>query len=122
VELRADFSASCERLEADGRCRSRRSSTDGMNRAAAAQIGGMGRQTLGDWVHRFNKAGPDGLRDAWASGPTPRLSAGQKARLVDIIEPTGKWTASCDGGASVSSASSPRLSEPTITSAMSERF
>jgi transposase len=45
-----------------------------MNRADAARIGGMDRQTLRDWVHRFNKAGPDGLRDAWASGPTPRLS------------------------------------------------
>jgi transposase len=29
---------------------------------------------------------PDGLRDAWASGPTPRLSAAQKAQLADIIE------------------------------------
>ena len=28
----------------------------------------------------------DGLRDAWASGPTPRLSAAQKAQLADIIE------------------------------------
>ena len=57
-----------------------------MNRADAARIGGMDRQTLRDWVHRFNKAGPDGLRDAWASGPTPRLSAAQKAQLADIIE------------------------------------
>jgi transposase len=46
-----------------------------MNRADAARIGGMDCQTLRDWVLRFNKAGPDGLRDAWASGPTPRLSA-----------------------------------------------
>jgi Helix-turn-helix domain len=30
---------------------------DGMNRADAARIGGMDRQTLRDWVHRFNKAG-----------------------------------------------------------------
>ena len=27
---------------------------DGMDRAAAAKIGGMDRQTLRDWVHRFN--------------------------------------------------------------------
>ncbi len=47
---------------------------DGMNRADAAQIGGMDRQTLRDWVHRFNKAGPNGLRDAWASGPAPELN------------------------------------------------
>lgn len=59
---------------------------DGMNRADAARIGGMDRQTLRDWVHRFNKAGPDGLLDAWASGPTPRLSPDQKAELAAIVE------------------------------------
>lgn len=36
---------------------------DGMSRADAARIGGMDRQTLRDWVHRFNEAGPDGLFD-----------------------------------------------------------
>jgi hypothetical protein len=41
---------------------------DGLNRADAARIGGMDRQTLRDWVHRFNKAGPNGLRDAAALG------------------------------------------------------
>jgi transposase len=59
---------------------------DGMSRADAARIGGMDRQTLRDWVHRFNKAGPSGLCDAWASGPAPRLSAVQKAELADIVE------------------------------------
>ncbi|RWP54347.1 MAG: helix-turn-helix domain-containing protein [Mesorhizobium sp.] len=33
---------------------------DGMNRTAAARIGGMDRQTLRDWVHRFNAHGPEG--------------------------------------------------------------
>ncbi len=42
---------------------------DGMSRAEAARIGGMDRQTLRDWVHRCNEAGPDGLRDSWSSGP-----------------------------------------------------
>ena len=32
-----------------------------MDRAAAAKIGGMDRQTLRDWVHRFNALGPEGL-------------------------------------------------------------
>ena len=32
---------------------------DGMDRAAAAKIGGMDRQTLRDWVHRFNALGPE---------------------------------------------------------------
>jgi transposase len=59
---------------------------DGMNRADAARIGGMDRQTLRDWVHRFNKAGPEGLRDAWASGPAPRLSLSQRTELAAIVE------------------------------------
>src|ERR1700726_1134468 len=36
---------------------------DGMNRSEAARIGGMDRQTLRDWVHRFNQYGPEGLID-----------------------------------------------------------
>ena len=36
---------------------------DGMNRSEAARIGGMDRQTLRDWVHRFNQCGPEGLID-----------------------------------------------------------
>ena len=59
---------------------------DGMNRTDAARIGGMDRQTLRDWVHRFNEAGPDGLRDHWAGGPDPRLSAAHKAELAAIVE------------------------------------
>jgi len=59
---------------------------DGMNRTDAARIGGMDRQTLRDWVHWFNEAGPDGLRDHWAGGPDPRLSAEHKAELAAIVE------------------------------------
>jgi transposase len=59
---------------------------DGMSRAEAALIGGMDRQTLRDWVHRFNEAGPEGLFDHWAAGPPPRLSQEQKAELVTIVE------------------------------------
>jgi len=59
---------------------------DGMSREDAARIGGMERQTLRDWVHRFNAAGPDGLRDAWWSGPEPRLSPSQKTELAEIVE------------------------------------
>jgi transposase len=34
---------------------------DGASRSEAAKIGGMDRQTLRDWVIRFNDQGPDGL-------------------------------------------------------------
>ena len=58
---------------------------DGMDRGEAAKIGGMDRQTLRDWVHRFNAKGPDGLIDNWTSGPTPRLSVDQLAELATIV-------------------------------------
>ena len=48
---------------------------EGMERGEeAARIGGMDRQTLRDWVHRFNERGPEGLLDNWTSGPKSRLS------------------------------------------------
>jgi transposase len=59
---------------------------DGMNRTDAARIGGMDRQTLRDWVHRFNELGPDGLVDRHAGGVEPRLSQAQLAELSAIIE------------------------------------
>ena len=39
-----------------------------------------------DWVHRFNEAGPDGLRDSWSSGPRARLSPEQLAELAEVVE------------------------------------
>src|ERR1035441_219241 len=94
VTLRTDFSASelrrlAKRSKDNNQSRrllSLAAVLDGMNRADAARIGGMDRQTLRDWVHRFNKAGPDGLLHAWASGPTPGLSPDQKAELAAIVE------------------------------------
>jgi transposase len=59
---------------------------DGMGRGSAAKIGGMDRQTLRDWVHRFNASGPDGLIDNWTEGPKPRLSAEQLARFAQLVE------------------------------------
>ena len=46
----------------------------------------MDRQTLRDWVHRFNAGGPEGLIDNWTEGPKPRLSASQSAELATIVE------------------------------------
>jgi transposase len=59
---------------------------DGMSRGEAARIGGMDRQTLRDWVHRFNERGPDGLKDTWSRGNPPRLSAKQQAELAQLVE------------------------------------
>jgi hypothetical protein len=41
-----------------------------MDRAAAAKIGGMDRQTLRDWVHRFHASGPDAWRKLIAKPET----------------------------------------------------
>lgn len=69
VRVRTDYSAAAlRRLASAGRHanQSRRllslaAVLDGMSRADAARIGGMNRQTLRDWVHRFNEHGPEGL-------------------------------------------------------------
>ena len=59
---------------------------DGMNRTEAARIGGMDRQTLRDWAHRFNQHGPDGLIDIKPPGRPPRLSDEQKELLKRFVE------------------------------------
>jgi transposase len=59
---------------------------EGVKRGDAARIGGMDRQTLRDWVHRFNAEGPEGLKDGWANGSKPRLSPEQLAELAQWVE------------------------------------
>ena len=59
---------------------------DGMSRAAAAKVGGMDRQTLRDWVHRFNAAGPGGLRNRAGAGRPRRLTEVQMRELAEIVE------------------------------------
>jgi hypothetical protein len=77
-------------------------------RGAAAKIAGMDRQTLRDWVHRFNARAPEGLIDHWTEDPKPRLSAEPLAQLAQIVEGGRivRRTASCAGVGSTSSASS----------------
>jgi putative transposase len=94
VKVRTDYSPGALRLLAKGSkdaSQSRRflslaAVMDGMSREDAARIGGMDRQTLRDWVHRFNRSGPNGLKDAWYGGPKPRLSPKQKAELAQLVE------------------------------------
>jgi len=59
---------------------------DGMSRGDAAKIGGMDRQTLRDWVHRFNAQGPDGLPDRWYEGPQRKLPDEHRDALAAIVE------------------------------------
>ncbi len=59
---------------------------EGRTRTEAAETCGMDRQTLRDWVHRYNAEGPAGLSNRRAPGPTPRLSAAQEAELDRWVE------------------------------------
>ena len=94
VGIRTDFSAAeLRRLAARSKHanQSRRllslaAVLDGMSREEAARIGGMDRQTLRDWVHRFNAEGPDGLKDIRSKGHPPRLAPDQLTALAEIAE------------------------------------
>src|SRR5215216_3874054 len=94
VSLRGDYSAAelrglaaaTKNAHQSRRLLSLAAVLDGMNRTEAARIGGMERQTLRDWVHRFNAGGPEGLVDGWSKGPEPRLSAEQRAEIADLVE------------------------------------
>ena len=58
---------------------------DGHPRLLAAQAGGMNRQTLRDWVHRYNEHGVEGLRDTRNKGRAPALSADQMQTLKELV-------------------------------------
>jgi transposase len=58
---------------------------DGHNRTDAAEQTGMDRQTLRDWVHRYNEAGPEGLISRTAPGPQPKLTEAQMQELRDLV-------------------------------------
>jgi transposase InsO family protein len=84
VPLRSDFDAVSLRRLAK-RCTDNRQIRrllafaavyDGMNRTEAARVGGMDRQSLRNWVHRFNEEGPEGL--------TNRKGAGRPRLLMEI--------------------------------------
>lgn len=59
---------------------------DDMKRPDAAKIGGMDRQTLRDWVHRFNEDGPDGLINRKGPERARRLTEEQMHELAELVE------------------------------------
>lgn len=77
------------REEADGRVAARLLATAnalaGMSRAAAARAAGMDRQTLRDWVVRYNAEGIGGLSDRPRSGQPPLLDEGGQAVLKAMV-------------------------------------
>ena len=58
----------------------------GPGRRGSARVGGVGLQTLRDWVVKFNAHGPDGLIDGKAPGNARKLNESQRQALVNIVE------------------------------------
>jgi transposase len=58
---------------------------DGHSRTEAAEQSGMERQTLRDWVHRYNDAGVEGLKSRTSPGRAPFLTEDQKAELKALV-------------------------------------
>lgn len=93
LAIRDDIAAGALRLRArrehDGRVSARlialANALEGMDRATAARLAGMDRQTLRDWVHRYNAEGIAGLFNRPLPGRSPKLTEGQMASLKAIV-------------------------------------
>jgi transposase len=59
---------------------------EGKDRKTAAETCGMDRQTLRDWVHRYNAQGLAGLENRKGRGRPSRLTTEQKAELAALVE------------------------------------
>jgi len=59
---------------------------EGSDRTAAAKTCGMERQTLRDWVHRYNADGLAGLANLPGGAQPRRLSPAQMAELASWVE------------------------------------
>jgi transposase len=59
---------------------------EGKSRKEAAETCGMDRQTLRDWVIRYNTDGVAGLSDRVPPGPAFRLTPEQMAELAALVE------------------------------------
>ena len=97
---------------------------DGVDRKTAAETCGMDRQTLRDWVHRYNAAGLAGLRNLKSPGPGSKLTARQQADWLGSLRPapTPRCTGSCVGGGSICAMNCSGASVSRSTSVRSGRF
>lgn len=58
---------------------------DGYSRSEAARLSGMDRQTLRDWVPRYNVEGVKGLKSRPSPGRKPALSEAQMEELRELV-------------------------------------
>lgn len=85
---------------------------EGVDRKTAAESCGMDRQTLCDWVHRYNAEGLAGLETAAAPGASHGSRAGRRRNWRPGSRPgrIQRRTAWCAGAAPISSGGSKRSS------------
>ena len=94
LALRADFDAArlkqCARRSGEAaqvrRLLALAAIYDGASRAEAAEIGGVTRQIVRDWVVRFNEGGPEALVTRKAPGQPSRLTPVQREALAQAVE------------------------------------
>lgn len=94
IPLRSDFDAFALRLAAKAsknaaqgrRLLALAEIYDGGTRTDGARIGGVGLQTVRDWVLAFNAEGPEGLIDGKAPGNPSKLDDEQRQALARIVE------------------------------------
>jgi transposase len=94
VALRSDYDAKAVRRLAKAsrdadqprRLRALAAIYDGGSRGDAAEIGGVGLQTVRDWVLRFNAEGLAGLVNGKAPGGRPLLGEVERAALRQVVE------------------------------------
>jgi transposase len=94
IALRSDYDAARVRVTARGskdanqvrRLLALAAIYDGATRAEAAEMGGVTRQIIRDWVLRFNAHGPSGLVDRKAPGQPSRLNDTHRAALAAAID------------------------------------
>lgn len=58
---------------------------EGRSREEAALLNGMTRQTLRDWVHRYNTEGVEGLRSRVGPGRPPVLTSTRMEELRELV-------------------------------------
>ena len=94
---------------------------EGSDRKTAAENCGIDRQTLRDWVHRYNAEGIAGLANRHSAGRRPLLSPEQKAELALLVR-GGLTQRSMGWCAGVASTSSARSKTASVWSCMSGRW
>ena len=64
---------------------------EGYKRGEVGKLCGMDRQTLRDWVLRYNAEGMAGLCNRIAAGPKPRLTPQQEAAVAELVRKGPDW-------------------------------